>query len=58
MIPEQSNTCSAVYLGCKEKRKTKIELVETGRILNWREICRTRKEWIKAVQEAKVHLGL
>jgi len=51
--------------GCKVKGKTKIEVVEciwtyikTGRITNWGEICRNRKEWKKAVQEAKVHLGL
>ena len=33
-----------------------MDIYKTGRIMNWREICRNRKEWKKAVQE--VHLGL
>ena len=35
-----------------------MDIYKTGRIMNWREICRNRKEWKKAAQEAKVDLGL
>jgi len=32
--------------------------VKEGKIANWREISRNRNEWMKAIEEAKVCLGL
>jgi hypothetical protein len=64
MTPEQSTTCSSVYLGVYGEEEDQdrdggvcsdIYCIKTGRIAYWREVCRNKKEWKKAVQEAKVH---
>jgi hypothetical protein len=64
MMPQKPRNLSTFNLSVLEQRGRQTsrwwECVWTDireeKIANWREICRNRDEWMKAVEGAKIHL--